>query len=358
MKPSISTMIEDKIINKQLSNQSINQLCLLNQKNHKLYKFNNTINNIHNDINEQLKRYRTSYTQKQIELLEKTYQLDRYINRPQRAKLSVELNLPENKIKVWFQNRRMKEKRQALMLPTVAGKDPYLRETLLRVTQLYCATRYGNESSNIDITKFQSKVSQNKNVSNEIRKRIRTSFNPTSITSELSNKNNHNNCKLQNLPNKPWEKQSNLITNKHNIIHKENEVNQSNIYNNKSMLNITNEQIISKKHETKVITSDSSCETSNLKYQNNIQCSNDNIINKNIDMNKWTMISYPLNLSTSSISSDENHSLFDDQFIQTKQNISNLYSTFPFIHNNTSSMMLDYPNESVISSTISQMNSF
>ncbi|VDP68903.1 unnamed protein product [Schistosoma mattheei] len=233
------------------------------------------------------------------------------------------------------------------------GKDPYLRETLLKVTQLYCATRYGNESPNIDITKFQSKVSQNRNVSNELRKRIRTSLNPTTITSVLSNKNNHNNCKS----NKPSEKESNLITNKHNIIHKQNEVNQSNIYLSKSMLNITNEQVISKKPKNEVVTLDSSYETTNSKYQNHTQFSNDTIIDKNIDMNKWTMISHPLNLSTSSVSSDENHSLIEDQLIPTKQNISNLFSTFPFIHN-TSSVMFDDQNESVISSTISQMNSF
>ncbi|CAH8514561.1 unnamed protein product [Schistosoma bovis] len=355
MKSSISTtMIEDKITNKELINKSINQLCLSNPKNHKFIEFNKTMNNSHNDdINEQLKRYRTSYTQKQIELLEKTYQLDRYINRPQRAKLSVELDLPENKIKVWFQNRRMKEKRQALMLPTVAGKDPYLRETLLKVTQLYCATRYGNESPNVDITKFQSKVSQNRNVSNELRKRIRTSLNSTTITSVLSNKNNQNNCKS----NKPWVKESNTITNQHNVIHKENEVNQSNIYLSKSMLNITNEQVISKKPKNEVVTLDSSYETTNSKYQNHTQFSTDSITDKNCDMNKWTIISHPLNLSTSSVSSDENHSLIEDQFIQTKQNKPNLFSTFPFIHN-TSSAMLDDHNESVISSTISQMNSF
>ncbi|CAI2737988.1 unnamed protein product [Dicrocoelium dendriticum] len=78
------------------------------------------------DYDEQVdmgKRYRTSYSPKQIELLEKTYQAERYISRPQRNKLAQELKLPENTIKVWFQNRRMKEKRQALMLPTVAGES-------------------------------------------------------------------------------------------------------------------------------------------------------------------------------------------------------------------------------------------
>lgn len=235
----------------------------------------------------------------------------------------------------------------------IIGKDPYLRETLLKVTQLYCATRYGNESPNVDITKFQSKVSQNRNVSNELRKRIRTSLNSTTITSVLSNKNNQNNCKS----NKPWVKESNTITNQHNVIHKQNEVNQSNIYLSKSMLNITNEQVISKKPKNEVVTLDSSYETTNSKYQNHTQFSTDSITDKNCDMNKWTIISHPLNLSTSSVSSDENHSLIEDQFIQTKQNKPNLFSTFPFIHN-TSSAMLDDHNESVISSTISQMNSF
>ncbi|KAH8861997.1 Homeobox even-skipped likerotein 1 [Schistosoma japonicum] len=92
----------------------------------KHHKSNETTMIDDEEIQEQSKRYRTSYSQRQIELLEKTYQLDRYINRPQRAKLSIELNLPENTIKVWFQNRRMKEKRQALMLPTVAGNQLFI----------------------------------------------------------------------------------------------------------------------------------------------------------------------------------------------------------------------------------------
>ncbi|CAH8509525.1 unnamed protein product [Schistosoma rodhaini] len=364
VEPSAPIMLKDGIImNEELSNESIHQLYLSNRNNHKSIEVNNNDNNA-DDIQEQSKRYRTSYSQKQIEVLEKTYQLDRYINRPQRAKLSIELDLPENKIKVWFQNRRMKEKRQALMLPTVAGKDPYLRETLLRVTQLYCATRYGNEFPIMDMTKSQSRVLQNRNVSSEIRKRIRTSFNPTTTitTAVLSDKNSHHNCKSQSLSKKPWEKEPNLITHsmnkfKHNFIHKKNEANQSNIKFSKSLLNNTNEQILSRRHENEVVTSGISRENFSPKFQNDTEISSDNIMDKNVDINKCAMISHPLNLSTSSVSSDESHSLVEDQSIQTKQNFTNLFSTFPFIHS-TSSAMLDYHNESVISSTTSQMNSF
>ncbi|KAL5111646.1 Segmentation protein even-skipped [Taenia crassiceps] len=84
------------------------------------------------------KRYRTTYSPYQSRILEEVFQTERYISRPQRAQLATQLQLPENTIKVWFQNRRMKEKRQSMMLPSLAGSDPYLRETLLHVAKLYC----------------------------------------------------------------------------------------------------------------------------------------------------------------------------------------------------------------------------
>ncbi|EUB64944.1 Segmentation protein even-skipped [Echinococcus granulosus] len=89
-------------------------------------------------VGRDIKRYRTTYSPYQSKVLEEVFQTERYISRPQRAQLATQLQLPENTIKVWFQNRRMKEKRQSMMLPSVAGSDPYLRETLLHVAKLYC----------------------------------------------------------------------------------------------------------------------------------------------------------------------------------------------------------------------------
>ncbi|VEL22961.1 unnamed protein product [Protopolystoma xenopodis] len=49
---------------------------------------------------DQSKRYRTSYTHHQTKVLEASFRHERYISRPQRAQLAVELGLPENTIKV------------------------------------------------------------------------------------------------------------------------------------------------------------------------------------------------------------------------------------------------------------------
>ncbi|KAM7540298.1 hypothetical protein Aperf_G00000022738 [Anoplocephala perfoliata] len=84
------------------------------------------------------KRYRTTYTPYQSKVLEEVFQSERYISRPQRSQLAHRLHLPENTIKVWFQNRRMKEKRQAMMLPSIAGKSPYVRETLKHIANNLC----------------------------------------------------------------------------------------------------------------------------------------------------------------------------------------------------------------------------
>ncbi|XP_030309323.1 homeobox protein vent1-like [Calypte anna] len=58
------------------------------------------------------RRARTAFTSEQVCRMEKTFQRQKYLGASERRKLAAALQLSEIQIKTWFQNRRMKLKRQ------------------------------------------------------------------------------------------------------------------------------------------------------------------------------------------------------------------------------------------------------
>ncbi|NP_001161490.1 vent 1 transcription factor [Saccoglossus kowalevskii] len=64
------------------------------------------------DSNPRRKKARTAFTNEQIGLLEKRFRLQKYLSATERVEFAESIGLTDTQVKTWFQNRRMKWKRQ------------------------------------------------------------------------------------------------------------------------------------------------------------------------------------------------------------------------------------------------------
>ncbi|RWS12877.1 homeobox protein HMX3-like protein [Dinothrombium tinctorium] len=115
---------------------------------------NNTSNN--NSQNRRKKKTRTVFTRSQVFQLESTFDMKRYLSSSERAGLAASLHLTETQVKIWFQNRRNKWKRQLAAELEAANMAHAAAQRIRAVPILYHPTAAHHHHHHHDATAAQS----------------------------------------------------------------------------------------------------------------------------------------------------------------------------------------------------------
>ncbi|XP_063289806.1 homeobox protein HMX3 [Pelobates fuscus] len=102
------------------------------------------------------KKTRTVFSRSQVFQLESTFDMKRYLSSSERAGLAASLHLTETQVKIWFQNRRNKWKRQLAAELEAANLSHAAAQRIVRVPILYhensSSAESGNSAPNVPVS--------------------------------------------------------------------------------------------------------------------------------------------------------------------------------------------------------------